>query len=386
MPSTNKYHPFRYAASRPFSKKVASFWRSRAGLNMVPPVAALEGLQHILMTHYNEALEELPLDQRPSTMDIMFDELNRSVTYGAFCTHGRNIFDFDSELVAMFRRTDVADVPASSIRLPYNILYLSFGRQEAMDLGGGWFVDGAYVYVQLAEGKTYLHIDIATVSDDSASPARPTDFITNPDKRYHLLFNISQDKPIDMVLTEALDEEVTTIKASSSVDDHVADLADEAETYGMGVSSAAGEGSERRAKALQEGFSVFRQAVNLVVNALFFLTAYPDENVLDWPEGAPKRLTDKADHGKTAKEKQRAESKLVPIGFTRVRFCKLPHRYKDDTAAQAVGSGRQHWRRGHWRNQPYGEKRKLRKLIWILPVIVNRDADDETTGRIYTVE
>jgi hypothetical protein len=34
-------------------------------------------------------------------------------------------------------------------------------------------------------------------------------------------------------------------------------------------------------------------------------------------------------------------------------------------------SPRLHWRRGHMRNQPYGEKLTLRKLLWIEPVLVN---------------
>lgn len=35
-------------------------------------------------------------------------------------------------------------------------------------------------------------------------------------------------------------------------------------------------------------------------------------------------------------------------------------------------SPREHWRRGHWRNQPYGPKLKEHRTIWIEPMIVNR--------------
>lgn len=34
-------------------------------------------------------------------------------------------------------------------------------------------------------------------------------------------------------------------------------------------------------------------------------------------------------------------------------------------------SPRIHWRRGHWKNQPYGREGRLRKLIWIEPNIIN---------------
>ena len=33
-------------------------------------------------------------------------------------------------------------------------------------------------------------------------------------------------------------------------------------------------------------------------------------------------------------------------------------------------SPRMHWRRGHYRNQPYGDHMSLKKLIWIEPTIV----------------
>ncbi|ASC70292.1 hypothetical protein XM38_012290 [Halomicronema hongdechloris C2206] len=38
------------------------------------------------------------------------------------------------------------------------------------------------------------------------------------------------------------------------------------------------------------------------------------------------------------------------------------------------GSGkREHWRRGHWRNQPVGAGRRSRRLIWIKPMIIGAE-------------
>ena len=34
------------------------------------------------------------------------------------------------------------------------------------------------------------------------------------------------------------------------------------------------------------------------------------------------------------------------------------------------GNKRMHWRRGHWRNQVHGASRKLRRLVWIEPMLV----------------
>jgi hypothetical protein len=45
-----------------------------------------------------------------------------------------------------------------------------------------------------------------------------------------------------------------------------------------------------------------------------------------------------------------------------------------------------HWRRGHWRNQPFGEKLSEKKLIWIKPTIVNKEKGEPIKGHIYTTE
>lgn len=46
---------------------------------------------------------------------------------------------------------------------------------------------------------------------------------------------------------------------------------------------------------------------------------------------------------------------------------------------------RPHWRRGHWRRQPFGEKRALRKLIWVMPVMVQHGGEGEADGHLYLV-
>lgn len=385
IPSTNKYHPFRYALQRPFAKHVSAYWTMTAGTATVPPYTALEGLQPILYGAYNTALEELPFEQRPSNMDLLFDEINRAMTYGMFCAHGRNIFDFDQQLLELFRHTDVGDVPASAIRLPFSVLYLSFGRLEDLILSSSRWVDGAYVYVQTVHGKVWLHVDLSTSSGPEVNRG-PTAFVLERDVRYHMPFEISQDRPLSLVLEDALAEEERAFAPPANFQEDFADAAKEAVELGIEIRSGREEGARRRTAALREGFPVFRKAINFVVNALCYLTAYPEGASLEWPADAPVSLTDKADHGSTHKEKRRAESKLLPIGFTRVRFCRL----RDAQGPSAIGGVpgiKQHWRRGHWRNQPYGEKRALRKLIWIMPVLVR--AESETgleLGHVYSVQ
>ena len=353
---------------------------------MLPTESLANGLMSIMGKIYNEAIMELPREDRPENMDIFFNEYNRAFTYAMFCAHGRNIFDINDDLLEMFRNTDVGDVPASSIRLPYDIFYLSFGQQRELKLSESWFVDGAYVYAQTIGDAVHLHIDVTTTRGNDPSSLKKNNFIIYPEQRYHLTFNIAQERAIEEVLYDALHAEVKEMKPNSSSEKEFEQAAIEAESMGIDLIDGKGRGAKRRAKALQDGFEVFRETVNLVVNTLFFLSAYPEENTLEWPNDAPVSLTQKANHGKTPKEKRRAESKLLPLGFSRIRFCRLPNRYKAGTVDGGHSNVKQHWRRGHWRHQPYGKGRQLKKLIWIMPVIVNRDSESEIPGHIYTVE
>jgi len=74
-------------------------------------------------------------------------------------------------------------------------------------------------------------------------------------------------------------------------------------------------------------------------------------------------------------------------GYVRVRF--VGRHYAESAGAKAVseamGTGRTmptHLRRGHFRNQPYGPERSLRRTVFIAPIVVN-PGKGEPAGRIY---
>jgi len=83
-----------------------------------------------------------------------------------------------------------------------------------------------------------------------------------------------------------------------------------------------------------------------------------------------------------------ADKSLAESGYTKIRF--VGERYAVSPEAQAVAeaicAGRTlatHMRRGHFRHQPYGTERALRKVIFIPPVLVN--PGQEMPGKIYEI-
>jgi hypothetical protein len=95
------------------------------------------------------------------------------------------------------------------------------------------------------------------------------------------------------------------------------------------------------------------------VNALCYVSAYPDDITTAWPEETSPRLKGKALLGK-AKEQKRARCKLEALGYVPVHICgqqlagQIGAHVSPATGLRHVTT---HWRRGHWRNQAFGPGR-----------------------------
>lgn len=71
--------------------------------------------------------------------------------------------------------------------------------------------------------------------------------------------------------------------------------------------------AKERLEQVDRRHPVYRAALQLVVNALCYMTAYPDDITSVWPQGTPVSLKEKADNGQ-GKEAMRAKSKLAALG------------------------------------------------------------------------
>jgi len=145
----------------------------------------------------------------------------------------------------------------------------------------------------------------------------------------------------------------------------------------------AGETAQgQKIRERQEWLPVFRQALKLVVNCLCYLSS-PSREVADrYPES---ELTRRIAEAPTPLERARARNRATREGYTLIHFCgdSLEHE------TPSMPSGRElsaHWRRGHWRNQAFGQGRSEHKLIWIRPTLVRKDkAADVIPGHKYDV-
>lgn len=394
-PPLYQYHPERFKAYRDYAESVGKFYRHK-----VEPVSGMLTLEqinevgHVVMLELNTRSMRFPRklkDSHPSPSLVSESEMTLATAYGRFVQAGRQIMDFPVELTEMLARTDIDDIPLTNIKLPYASQYLHFGPQVELELEPGWLVDGAYVEQRGRGGELRF-----TVTAVPADRGLSNHWYLFPEAEYTQDFASSFGSTdlataIDTVLSDRL-ASLQHRKAKAGGDITAAmqvGLASMGTTMpeGLRIVDVGPEMATVREDINNRRFPIYKAALQLVVNALCYVAAYPDDIDTVWPSGTPESLKQKVLTGKD-KEKMRAKSKLTSLGYVPVHICGkriVEQRNALDIHSPGHTQIATHWRRGHWRNQVHGPSRSLRKLIWLMPVIVGSKPDTPQAGHLYLV-
>lgn len=395
-PPLYRYHPERFKASRGYTEAMGKLYRQR--VDQATGILTLDQLNEamgIMVKDLNAKGMRYPRkfkDGHPSPSLVIDSEQNLATAFGRFVQAGRQIMEFPDQLVALLGKTDIDDISLENIRLPYAAQYLSFVPQAHLELEPGWLVDGAYVEQRGPSGDLRFTITASPVDRSLVQnwylfpePTYTQDFI----ERYRTM---DLGTAIDTVLAEKLADLKPYIDGEGAKStDAIIDQANQARGVVPGDVELVNVSSELalvRDDVTRQRHPVYKAALQLVVNALCYLAAYPDDIDAVWPEGTPQSLRDKAQHGQ-GKEVAKAKSKLASLGYVPVHIC--GRALADQLVAQqqaksAPGGPSTHWRRGHWRNQVFGPARSLRKLIWVMPVVVGaKPSEEPESGHIYLV-
>ena len=127
---------------------------------------------------------------------------------------------------------------------------------------------------------------------------------------------------------------------------------------------------------------LLRAALPLVMNGLFYLESLerhhthvpgrdtPPDLLAQWNNASPDR-------------RRRLRSQLTREGYSIVSLVGSEYDHLGPSATRGASSP--HWRRGHWRMQPHGPGRTLRKRVRIAPQFIHpHDAPaEELPGHLY---
>lgn len=374
-----RYHPERYKQNRDCFKYCLEIFRRNIDFaaGMMTSVDSINELIAPLVSEINRKAMNTPLKDRVNenmVHMVVNNEVNILQNVGLFHLFGKQIIDIDTKLTDMFKKTDVDDIPLNMLQLPFASQYIFFGRQDDIELVPGWCFDGAYV--EKFPSDNNLRITITSVPKVDSQTRL---WYIKPEPIYHQRIP-NADSSIDLItaITQVFSDAIQSIASRVQTDIPELHLPN-----GLRLVDVSKRNDKDRLSHNEKGFEAFIKAIRLIANSVCYLSAYPDDSDPVWPDDAPSTLVIKAT-SVDIKVAERAQSKLEKLGYHKLRYY---GKHYEHNFEKTIGTGRaSHWRRGHWRRQAYGPHSSLRKMIWLMPMLVGNPGDAEIEGHIYSTK
>lgn len=306
-------------------------------------------------------------------------------------TNGRNIFSFSKELLLLLDKTDVSDVKPDLFKLPYDIFYLSLKSLNLkLSKNSDAIIEGVYIDHNIWNGygehpEGYCDLSFNFVGDFKETYLKyistvkgSTQPFTNSDEveemplgtfwNIWLWFEKSEKRE---TVKEALEYFITDLKKeifiTNKTPEQITDF--DLEFY-------------------SDTTELIEKTINLVINCLLYLSQPKDKQDIEkkFPSGLPGNFEKKMSFAKTEKERKKIGDNIEQSGFSKINYVGQTFKKKYDEIIKANSTVQPHWRRGHWRNQKFGEKLQESKLIWIMPTIVKNEVGHPTKGHLYDVQ
>ena len=394
--SADELHPMRFLRAVPGSDLIVQQAVRRDPQGLLRS-ETLDAMTEKVIERYNAELERIPVEKRPSTMDVVTKTVSTLAHIANFASGGRNSFLLPAEVTALLERTDLGDIRLSDIQLPFRAFYLGFAGGLSVGLPGSPnLIDGAYVetFTIDDDGGTqrYLTFYVTARRMDGATGAK-SDWIASPEPQFYAPLKIlaEEQDTLEVAIDRATASSDIALEAEPKAQAALIDGIRQSAEDGYLVNQPVTTGFERAAAFNVMALPTMRSVLALLCNAICLLSAEPIASQPAWPTDAPLSLVDIALLGSTPKRRRTAMGQLAERGFFSARTITLQLNAPETTESQGdvtTPSSREllpHWRRGHWRRQAHGAGNLDRRLIWIRPVLVRRDRGGDVEGHVYVV-
>lgn len=352
----------------------------------------------------NEAIGEVPRERRPKDSAMMIRHVEMMTRFGMLWQGGCRILSVSEELQQAICLSELDMIRLGDVRLPHDRFYVAFPgglnlRMVDTDIDGRVTtsdIDGAYVLNHKSEvGMVSIEIVVTGKRTDSEPAELPWPLIKEDHYTFHIKGQTEDtfDDAVGFAIESGLlDTNVDQGQVDRFREDIVASMPDAA-AAGIELRAPEITGFERAAVFNDRNLIDARKALAAVLGIIFALTAKPElEDVTPrWPAGSPKNLVRGHSKSQSKKARRNIEIALLKSGFLPVHRVSLEALKTADERSVAPGrpdnrANRPHWRRGHFRRQPYGPGRTKTRLIWVLPSFVIGSAGNEAhPGRIEEI-
>jgi hypothetical protein len=276
---------------------------------------------------------------------------------------GRQIFDLSDNLVEMLNHTDVRGITLTDWQSPYDCFFVRFGKQEDLSAPFGddmrEYIDGAFIAVTPASSdpdnsSKRIKIGFTTVKSNGEGSLIHGHYVDLTPQEAML--------PIDQAMDEAHKRRVLEISSQKDPENMI----------GL---------TEARVESIDEHFDLLKKASKLLVNAIFYIETIGDNKKLSPGRDTPPVLHSEW-HNKPMASRRKVTQKLTKNGYGLVYL--VGREFDGAPSPSGSGTKKTHWVRGHFRQQPHGKGRLLRKVLWIKPHVSGTKGDiSEADGHIY---
>jgi hypothetical protein len=320
---------------------------------------ALELLTNQLLVHEAEPRQTATMDRSlEHPIGAMMGEFVAVVSY---MNADAQTFVFAKPVVEELRKTDVGHVRVSDLRLPFDAFFIAF--EEPVAVCPGYLCEGAYFWKL---GADEIYIRVALLSDrTSVAEWLPDPGVTMP--------VLNAEETLEQLICTFLDRLGSLTRDSAN--DPYAHMTVEFRNLSIGLTNVPSKPTSERLEDFQRANGeAFANCLATVLGAACLLTAVPEEMVrpnVIWPRPVQARP------GTSHKTIRGA----------------VPVRYISFGASDSTGHGtgerfspRAHWRRGHWRRQPFGPASdRAYRPTWIRPTLVSPDHGPVAEASVYRV-
>jgi hypothetical protein len=346
-------------------------------------------LQNDINTYYDEERFNSFFDRLSGGNDAIYGYFSNDFSsWSLWNRSGRNIFSFSSDLLFMLEKTDVDDISYDMFSLPYDNFYLSLkGLSLYADSKKEINIDGVYVHLERMEMEAIPKSKRNQEIDDE---------YYEPEYRLLIYFHFVGDfekivktKPDDLVFDEDIllswsyalsfpaNEEYLTVGDA---------IKQEIEKFEGQLWSNFPNNAEKQKNLWDYYKSFVDKTIRVLVNSLLYLSQ-PKEKLVtekEFPSNLPFNFNRKLNFAKTNNAKNKIEKKINETGFSKILFFG-GNEHRDVNEYTEYHKKSIHWRRGHWRKQPYGEGLQKKRMIWIRPVLINKESNEVPKGHVYDV-
>lgn len=345
------YYPFRAVKDRPYLDEFRALPREERRWDALTQLA-------LFRTRASFGEKAVTRDD-PEASACSMKEAKLADQLARFFDSGQALFHIAGPLRDAFRTSDLGDACVDDIKFPFPFLYVHLGRDMGLTFNDGRaLLEGAFLERRDKDASVGV-----TLVGELVEP--PSHWGQRGMESFNFFLAESAtgegESSLKKPLLEAIEERLLAQAQDPNDVKELSDWSTFTEEEKADIQRGWAAHSLER-ELHMKNLQVTKECMQLVANALLYLSQYPEDVEEGWQEGTPKGYQDKFERQDT-KGRAKTLSRAEHEGFTRIR--KVGRLFEVEQEKEQGDSPSPHLRRAHWRRQAYGPKQSLRRLVWI---------------------